>query len=298
MAQNHHHPHMHIQEPVKNIRSAFMINLIFTIIEFAGGLLTNSVAILSDALHDFGDSISLGMSWYFQKISQKARDDNYSFGYKRFSVFGALINSVILIAGSVFILWEAIPRLINPQMPDAGGMLILAVLGVAFNGLAFFRVKKGESLNEKVVTLHLLEDVLGWLAVLIASIVMLFFEWPVLDPILSLLIAGYILFNTFKNTNQALKIVLQGTPQNFDISHIENKVKQIEEIQSVHDIHLWSMDGFYNILTIHIVLNSNEDLYAVSEIKRKIRQNLKQENIQHITMEFENAGEECLQNDC
>lgn len=289
---------MHIQEPVKNIRSAFMINLIFTIIEFAGGLLTNSVAILSDALHDFGDSISLGMSWYFQKISQKARDDNYSFGYKRFSVFGALINSVILIAGSVFILWEAIPRLINPQMPDAGGMLILAVLGVAFNGLAFFRVKKGESLNEKVVTLHLLEDVLGWLAVLIASIVMLFFEWPVLDPILSLLIAGYILFNTFKNTNQALKIVLQGTPQNFDISHIENKVKQIEEIQSVHDIHLWSMDGFYNILTIHIVLNSNEDLYAVSEIKRKIRQNLKQENIQHITMEFENAGEECLQNDC
>jgi cobalt-zinc-cadmium efflux system protein len=216
-----HHDHHH---HTGNIRAAFFLNLFFTIIEIVGGIFTNSVAILSDALHDLGDSISLGLSWYFQKLSQKKRDHRFTFGYKRFSIFGAIINSIVLVIGSLFIIIESFPRLLNPQQPNAEGMILLSILGILVNGAAFLKLKKGTSLNEKVVSLHLLEDVLGWVAVLIASIVMMYFDVPILDPLLSLLIAAYILFNVFKNLKSALKIILQAIPSNIDLGKIENKV--------------------------------------------------------------------------
>lgn len=298
MSHQSFHTHNAEHQTTKHIRSAFFLNLFFTVIEIVGGIFTNSVAILSDALHDLGDSLSLGLSWYFQKVSQKKRDPNYSFGYKRYSVFGAIINAIIIITGSVIILFEAIPRLFSPSVPNAQGMLILSLLGIVFNGIAFLRVKKGNSLNEKVVMLHLLEDVLGWLAVFIASIVMIFTPLPILDPILSLAIAAFVLFNAIKNLNRALKIVMQGTPQAINISDIENKVTAVAGVQSVHDTHLWSMDGSYNVLTLHVVLNNNSDLATLSLLKTKIRHELKSEDIKHITIEFEGLDEECLHIDC
>ncbi len=293
MSHNHDH-----HNRTGNIRTAFFLNLFFTLIEIIGGIITNSVAILSDALHDFGDSISLGLSWYFQKLSQKKRDHHFSFGYRRFSIFGAIINSIVLIIGSVYIIIESVPRLINPQQPNAKGMIILAIFGIIVNGAAVLKLKKGNSLNEKVVSFHLLEDVLGWVAVLIASIVMTFTSIPILDPLLSLLIAAYILFNVFKNLKSALIIILQGIPSHIDLVTLEKKLTAISGINGVHDTHIWTMDGEYNVLTVHIVLEENKDLEYMASLKKTIRDELIDEHIQHITIEFETKDEQCIHENC
>jgi cobalt-zinc-cadmium efflux system protein len=170
-------------DSVSNIKVAFFLNLGFTIIEIIGGLWTNSIAIISDALHDLGDSFSLGLSWFLERYSRKKKDEKYSYGYRRYSLFAALINSLILIAGSIFILYKAIPRLINPEELNAKGMLIFAVTGIIINGIAVLQVRRGKSLNERIVSLHLFEDVLGWAAVFVISIVIIFKSIPILDPI-------------------------------------------------------------------------------------------------------------------
>ena len=248
----HHHDHQH--GDVKNIKTAFFLNLSFTIIEFVGGILTNSVAILSDAVHDLGDSISLGLAWYFQKVAKKPRTKEFTYGYKRFSLLGAVINSVILLVGSVLIMVHAIPRLFNPQQPNVEGMLLLAVLGVVVNGLAVLRLRKGSSINEKVVSLHLLEDVLGWLAVLVGAGIMYFVDAPFIDPLLSIAIALYILFNVYRNIRQSLHIILQGSPLEIDLSEVKQSILSIDGVGGVHDLHAWSVDGEYNVLTAHVVL--------------------------------------------
>jgi cobalt-zinc-cadmium efflux system protein len=196
MGHSHSHHHHHPAEATAALTTAFWLNTAFAILELAGGLYTNSVAITSDALHDFGDSLALGMAYYFQKKSLQKKDQHFSYGYKRFSLLGAFLNSLILIIGSIFILQEAIKRLAHPEQADAKGMIVLAIIGVGVNLAAMLRLRKSGTLNERVVSLHFLEDVLGWIAVLMGSIIMLFTDLPILDPILSILISGYILFNT------------------------------------------------------------------------------------------------------
>lgn len=215
MGHHHHHGHDHSHDhETKNIQVAFWLNLGFALFEIAGGLYTNSVAIMSDALHDLGDSLSLGTSWYFQKKSQQKRDSTFTYGYRRFSLLGAFINSIVLTVGSAFIISESVQRIFNPAQPNAKGMLILAVIGIGVNLIAMLRLKRGISINERVISLHFLEDVMGWAAVLIGSLVMMFYSVPILDPILSLGIALFILFNVYKNMKTVFQIVLQGAPEN------------------------------------------------------------------------------------
>ncbi len=253
---------------------------------------------MSDALHDFGDSLSLGLAHYFEKKSARTRDQTFSYGYKRFSLLGAFINSLVLIVGSVFIIREAFERLFHPEEVNAKGMLLLALIGVGVNLIAMLRLRRGTSINERVVALHFLEDVLGWAAVLIASIIMIFAYVPVLDPILSILIAGFILFNVYKNLKQAFFILLQGIPENVNMEDIRRRLTNIPEIKSVHDIHSWSMDGRYNIMTVHVVLPAETSLEQANKIKDQIRQQLKDQNIHHITIETEMEGEPCTLKDC
>lgn len=294
----YHHDHGHHHHGTGNIKVAFFLNLAFTIIEIIGGLFTNSMAILSDALHDLGDSISLGLSWYFQKVSQKHKDKKYSYGYKRFSLIGALVNSMILFVGSIFILLETIPRIYNPQTPDALGMIWLAVLGVIINGAAVFRLKKGESINEKVVSLHLLEDVLGWVAVLIGAIVMYFYDLPIIDPLLSLGIACFILFNVFKNLKSVFKIIMQGVPHDTSQKKIRSFLEGLDGVENIHDLHIWTMDGQYNVLTVHIVTQQNLQMEALIPLKQKVHEELKTYGINHATLEFETKDEKCVLEDC
>ena len=295
MGHNHDHSHHHSEG---NVKVAFFLNLSFTIIEIIGGLYTNSLAILSDALHDLGDSFSLGLSWYFQKLSKKGRTKTFSYGYKRFSLLGAIINSIVLVVGSIFILTKAIPELFNPEETNVQGMLYLSILGIIVNGAAVFKLRKGESLNEKVVSLHLLEDVLGWVAVLIGSIIMMFTNAPFIDPLLSVLISLFVLYNVYKNLKKSLLVVLQGIPEEVSIDAIRFKLKDIPEVTDMHDCHAWSMDGQYNILTIHLQLDKDYKLSEQAKIKETVRSRLKDESINHITIEFEGLDENCELKDC
>lgn len=294
----HHHGHEH-NHGRQNIKVAFLLNFIFTIIEIAGGIFTNSIAILSDALHDLGDTLSLGLAWYFEKLSGKGRDATYSYGYKRFSLLGALINAVILLVGSIFILTEAIPRLLNPEETNAEGMILLAILGIIFNGVAVFKLKKDKnSINQKMVALHLMEDVLGWIAVLVSGVIMYFFNLPIIDPILSLLISAFIIWNVIKNLRKTLQIILQGMPGTTEIDLIKDYLNNIEAVSNFHDFHIWSMDGEYNIMTIHLVPKNEISLKELEGIKSKIKADLLTQGVDHVTIEFDLAEEDCELADC
>jgi cobalt-zinc-cadmium efflux system protein len=289
-----HHNHSHNQvSSEKRIGVAFVLNLFFCIVEIIGGLYTNSIAIISDAVHDFGDSVSLGLAWVFQRYSKKGRDLKYSYGYRRFSLLGALINSVVLLVGSVFIITECVKRIINPEPTNAEGMLILAIFGIIVNGLAMLNLRKGGSLNERTVSLHLLEDVLGWVAILVGSIIMHFFDLPILDPMLSLGISCYILYNIYHNLKDVFRVILQGTPENINIKEIEKLILGNPKILTYHDLHLWSMDGEYNIMSIHIVISHILGNKDIIKLKFDFKEHLLQHNIQHCTIEIECENDIC-----
>ena len=286
---SHHHHH----HTTNNIKIAFLLNFSFTLLEIIGGLWTNSVAILSDALHDLGDTVALGLSWYLANVSQKKRDNQFSYGYKRFSLIGALISSIILLLGSVIILSEAIPRLFHPEKVYVEGMVLFAIIGVLVNGGAALRLRGGKTQNERVVMLHMLEDALGWVAVLVASVVMLFVNLPVLDPILSVAITLYILWNVFKNLRETVNVFLQAIPSNINIGQLEAKLLKELPIRSIHDWHLWTMDGEYHVVSFHIVVANNLLAEDIIKLKRQAREFLKQHNIQHLTIEIEYEQEFC-----
>lgn len=297
MAHDHsHHHHHHApgeNDSPKNIVVAFWLNTFFALLEIAGGLYTNSMAILSDAVHDLGDSLSLGFAYYFQKKSRQEKDQQYTYGYQRFSLLGALINSVILIVGSVFIIRESVARFFEPVQPDAQGMVILAVFGIVVNGYAMLRLNKGGSINERVVALHFVEDVLGWVAVLIGSIVMLFANVPILDPFLSLLIALYILYNVFKNLKATFVILLQRRPESVDEEAIKKQILTVPGVKSLHDLHYWTMDGRYNVMTLHVVVDNNQSIRQRNKIKKDVKHSLQHLDIHHATVEIESEDENC-----
>ena len=268
----------------RNIITAFILNLLFAVIELVGGLITNSVAILSDAIHDFGDSLSLGVALYLQKVSKKRGDDKYTYGYRRFSLLGSVFISVILLFGSLYMIKESLIRLFHPQEANADGMMILSVLGIIVNGIAVLKLRKGSTHNERAVTLHMMEDVLGWVAVLIGSIVMKYTEIFYIDPILSILIAIWILFNVYRNLRETLSIMLQHSPVNVNISLIEKQLRGIEGIVDIADLHIWTMDGEKNVSSPHGIIKDNVDLYIIiNEIRGIFEKFL----IGHSTIEFD-----------
>lgn len=288
------HTHARSEHESSNrIGWAFALNLSFTVIEFIGGLLTNSTAIIADAVHDLGDSISIGLAWVLNKLGAKEADETFTYGYQRFTLLGALINGVVLLIGSIWIVSIAIPKLQNPEMPVVEGMLGLAIFGVLVNGFAAFKLSRGKSLNERILNWHLLEDVLGWIAVLILSIVLMFVELPILDPILSLTFTLFILFNVGKNLTLTIRTFLQATPDKKVLSEIRNSMVAFEVIESVHHLHFWSLDGEQHVLTAHLVLNESVTITAIHELRTDIEEVLKPYSFRHTTLEFEFFNETC-----
>lgn len=290
MSHSHHHHEHHSGE---NLKIAFFLNLGFTILEIIGGIYVNSVAILSDAVHDLGDSLSLGTAWYLDKKSHKGADDKFSFGYRRFSLLGALINSIVLIGGSIYVISEAIKRIINPQPSDAQGMIVFAIIGVLVNGYAAWKLSGGKTLNEKTVSWHLLEDVLGWVAVLIVAIVLNFTDNPYLDPALSLLITLYILYNVIKRLKETLFIFLQGVPTEIKPKEINQRILKIEKIDSIHHMHIWSLEGEHHVFTAHLKLKNISDFNSLLAVKKEVKSILKEFNFNHYTIETELDSESC-----
>ena len=277
----------------KNILIAFLLNLSFSIIEFIGGTITNSVAILSDSVHDIGDAFSIGISYFLERKSNKKPDKNYTYGYLRYSVLGGFITTMILFIGSIFVIYNSILRIINPVDIHYEKMIIIAVFGVIVNVIAVYFTKDGKSLNQKAVNLHMLEDVLGWIVVLIGAIIMNFTNIKIIDSIMSIGVSIFVLIHATKEFKEILDLFLEKVPKDISIDKIKDKLLTIDGIVDIHHIHVWSISGEEIFLTMHVVINKQD-----KEIKNKIRETLKKININHVTIEIEEKDEKCLDEDC
>ena len=278
----------------RNILTAFILNISFSIFELIGGIFTNSISIMSDAVHDFGDALSIGISLILEKISKKKPDEKYTYGYARYSVLGALITTIVLTVGSIFVILGGINRILNPVAINYDGMIIFAIFGVVINFLAAYFTREGDSINQKAVNLHMLEDVLGWVVVLIGSILMKFTNISLVDSIMSIGIAIYILINAFKNFKDILDLFLEKTPKNISIEKIKKHLLEIKEIVDVHHIHIWSMDGVTNYSTMHIITEDQN----IKELKNKIREEMNELGISHTTIEIEYKNDNCDEKEC
>lgn len=279
-----------LKRDTKLLRFAFWLNISFAVFELIGGVWIGSLAILSDALHDFGDSISLGLAWYFQHLSQRESDNKYSFGYARFSTLGALINSVILAGGSAYLIYISISSIGSHELPQTGWMMAIAFIGIIINGVAFKSLHAGSSLNEKTAALHLFEDVLGWVAVLIGAVVMYFTGWAIIDTLLSLGIAVYIGFNSIRQLRKSSRVFLQSVPADIDLPKVESAVLENENVKSVHNVRVWSLDGEEHIVSIHVVLKKDLRISEIEPIRADLKKALKESGLNEVTLQFESSN--------
>ena len=277
----------------KNILVAFILNLAFSVFELVGGIFTNSVAIISDSLHDIGDEASIGISYFLEKKSKRQPDDIYTYGYLRYSVMGSVITVLILLTGSVLVVINAVHRIFDPQQIHYNGMIVFAIIGVAVNFLAAFFTRHGDSLNQKAVNLHMLEDVLGWAVVLIGAIVMRFTDFKLIDPILSIGVAIYIFIHAFSHLKEALDLFLVKIPEGVEMDEIKHHLSEIDGVLDVHHIHIWSLDGVQNYATMHIVTDGDP-----LSVKKAVKEELHEHGIVHATLELEGKDEACSEEHC
>lgn len=294
-AHNHHHHHHHHHHggDGKNLLVAFFLNAAFAVIELVGGYLTNSVAIYSDALHDLGDSIALLFAYFSERIGGKKADKKFTYGYRRFSVLSALVNGVILFSGSLYVIYEAIGRLQSPEAVKPEGMFVLALLGLGVNGFAAYRLSKGSGMNEKMAMYHLLEDLMGWAAVLIVSIVLLFKPWYFLDSVLSLLISFIILRGVYRNLIRVGSIFLQKFPDELEMDHIIEKITSLEKVRDVHAVRGWTVDEMMYSLSFHVVVPQGSVIGDLDILKVDINKILEGHNVRFSSIEFEGEGHQC-----
>lgn len=278
----------------KNILVAFILNVSFSIFEIIGGIFTNSISILSDAVHDFADAISIGISYFLEKKSKHKPDENYTYGYARYSILGAFITTTILTIGSSLVVIGGINRLFNPEEINYNGMIIFAILGLVVNSIAAYSTREGDSINQKAVNLHMLEDVLGWVVVLIGSILMKFTDISLIDSIISILVALFILYHAFSNFKRILDIFLVKTPQGLSVTELKSHLSNITGVIDIHHMHLWSLEGTNNYATMHVVTNTK----TVNKLKQSIRQEMSEHGICHVTIEIETPKEQCTEKEC
>ena len=263
---------------------AFVLNFSFAIIEFIFGGLFGSSAILADAVHDLGDALAIGISAFLESISNREEDSHYTLGYKRFSLLGAILTAVILITGSSLVILENISKLIEPQPVDHEGMLWLGVIAIAINLTASLIVRKGQTKNESILSLHFLEDTLGWLAVIVVAIILRYTDWYFLDPLLSLLISAFILSKALPRFWSTLKILLDAVPEGVDIQQVKSDLEQLDHVASINQLNLWTMDGLEKNAIVHVCL---EHVKHMEGCKESIRTLLKDCGFQNVTIEVD-----------
>ena len=263
---------------------AFFLNLSFSVVEFIFGGIFNSSAVLADAVHDLGDALAIGLSACLETISNRQEDKRYTLGYKRFSLLGAMLTALILLTGSVMMLLENIPRLLSPQSVNYQGMLWLGVIAILINLLASLIVRKGRTKNEAILTLHFLEDILGWLAVILVAGVLYVTDWYFLDPLLSLLISSFILWKAIPRFWSTLKIFLDAVPEGIDTKQVKKDLEQLDHVASVNQLNLWTMDGLEKNAIVHVCL---EEIEHIEYCKESIRNLLKYYGFQNVTIEVD-----------
>ncbi|MBE6500320.1 MAG: cation transporter [Methanobrevibacter thaueri] len=277
--------HHHHKKAGENLAFVFFMNLLFNIIVIVGGLATNSMAILADCIHDLSDTISIGIAWVLEKISQKESSDNYSYGYQRFSILGAVIISVFVIFMAFIILQEAIPRIFNPEGVDAEGMLVVALIGLVFKSVSVYKLHRGETFNEKAIFFHQLGDIFEWVAILVLSVVLMFWDGaPYLDPFVSIGIAVWLIFNLGRNLIKAVQVLLQKTPDHFDVDEFKEGILAIKGVNAIDDFHIWSLDGIDSVMSLKVDVDFDMD---VGVIKKEIYDFSLRFHVVDITIEFD-----------
>ena len=263
---------------------AFFLNLTYAIVEFIAGGIFGSSAVLADSVHDLGDAIAIGISAFLETISNREEDNQYTLGYKRFSLLGALVTAIILMTGSVLVILENVTKILNPQPVNDEGILWLGIIAITINVLASLVVGKGKTKNESILSLHFLEDTLGWLAVILMAIVLRFTDWYILDPLLSLVISFFILSKALPRFWSTLKIFLDAVPEGVETGDLEKDLEDLINVKSVNQLSIWSMDGLENNAIVHLCL---EDWEQMMETKNQVRQLLEERGIQNITIEVD-----------
>lgn len=286
-----------INKTPENIKIAFLLNLAFSIVEAIGGILTNSISIISDSLHNLGDSITIGIDYIFEKKSKKLPNKEYSYGYLRYTMLGSLIASFILLVGSVIIIYNVVPRLIKPLSVNYDAMIIFGIFGLLINLYATIKIMRSKDKDKKINT-HMIEDTVIWLFILTGSICIKMFDLVIIDPILSLLIAVYILYQVYKYMKNIYNIFMEKVPKNVKIDEIKKDIESNENIDNVHHIHIWSMDGVNNYMTAHIHLNKMLNEEEIIKTKNDVKNKLKEDKINHITLEVEYFNEKCDSSNC
>lgn len=277
--------HQHHKKASGNLAFVFLMNLTFNIIVIIGGLATNSVAILADCIHDLSDTLSIAFAWVLEHVSQKDSNEKYSYGYQRFSILGAIIISIFIIIMACIILQEAIPRIFSPEEVDAEGMLLVAIVGIIFKSISVYRLHGGETFNEKAIFIHQLGDIFEWVAILILSIVLIFWDGAsYLDPFVSIGIALWLIFNLARNLYKSIEVILQKTPSHFDVDEFKNLINAVEGITAIDDFHVWSLDGIDSVLTLKVKI---ENWQKKDEIKKEIYDIASKFHIVDITIEFD-----------
>ena len=263
---------------------AFFLNLSYAIVEFIAGGIFGSSAVLADSVHDLGDAIAIGVSAFLETISNREEDSHYTLGYKRFSLLGALVTAVILMTGSVLVILENITKLFHPQAVNDEGILWLGIIAVIVNVIASLVVRKGKTKNESILSLHFLEDTLGWVAVILMAIVLRFTDWYILDPLLSLVISIFILSKAIPRFWSTLKIFLDAVPEGVDIKQVKSDLEQLDHVASINQLNLWTMDGLEKNAIVHVCLKEIEQMELCKE---SIRRKLKDCGFQNITIEVD-----------
>ncbi len=277
----------------KNILTAFILNLSFSVFEFFGGIFTGSTAIVSDAVHDAGDAASIGIAYFLERKSKKQPDKEYTYGYTRYSVIGAFITDLILLISSALMIYNAVCRIIAPNEINYSKMIVFALVGVFVNLCAAFFTGGDGSLNQKAVNLHMLEDVLGWAVVLAGAVTMKLTDLVFIDPIMSMGVSLFILKNAIANLKEIFGLFLEKAPHNIDVAQIKESIMALGGVIGVHHIHIWSMDGQNNFATMHIVTDGEMHM-----IKLKVRKKLSELGIGHATLELETSAEHCDEKMC
>lgn len=263
---------------------AFFLNLSFAIVEFIAGGIFGSSAVLADSVHDFGDAVAIGISAFLESISNRKEDSHYTLGYKRFSLLGAMVTAVILMTGSGMVILENMVKLFHPQPVNEEGLLWLGIIAISVNVLASLVIRKGQTKNESILSLHFLEDILGWLAVILMAIILRFTDWYILDPLLSLAISLFILSKAIPRFWSTLKIFLDAVPEGVDIEQVKSDLEQLDHVASVNQLNLWTMDGLEKNAIIHVCLEHVKHMEVCNE---SIRDLLKDCGFQNVTIEVD-----------
>ena len=263
---------------------AFFLNLTYAIVEFIAGGVFGSSAVLADSVHDLGDAIAIGISAFLESISNREEDSHYTLGYKRFSLLGAMITAVILMTGSVLVILENIAKIFHPQSVNDEGIFWLGIIAITINVLASLVIRKGQTKNESILSLHFLEDTLGWVAVILMAIVLRFTDWYILDPLLSLVISFFILSKALPRFWSTLKIFLDAVPEGVDIQKIKTDLAELDHVASINQLNLWTMDGLEKNAIVHVCLKEMEHMETCKE---SIRIFLKDCGFQNITIEVD-----------